>query len=128
MDTSVPKEDLWDDLKSNCEVVSFKRITIKKKRCTIYYIVYTIPTKMIELKFPKLNSHISTYNMICTVMFSVRCVVQCNTYLRYGYTRSSVEVLYDVAIAVRIRAECKERRRTEVFVLEVLVGGHQITD
>lgn len=84
---------------------------------------------MIDVKFlsPKLNSHISTYNMIFTVMFSVRCVAQCNTYLRYGYTRSFVEVLHDVAIAVRIRAKSKGRRLTEVFVLEVLIGGHQIT-
>lgn len=81
MDTSVPEEDLWEGLKSECEVISFKRITIKKDDVVV-------PTRIVELKFlsPKLPRHISIYNMIFTVTPSVRSPVQCNKCLRFGHT------------------------------------------
>lgn len=44
MDTSVLEENLWDGLKFDCEVVSFKRITIKKYDALV-------PTRIVEFKF-----------------------------------------------------------------------------
>lgn len=81
LDASIPEEDLWEGLKSDCKVLSFKRITIKKDNLRV-------PTRIVEIKFPssKLPSYISIYNMIFTVTPSVRSPIQCNKCLRYGHT------------------------------------------
>lgn len=72
---------MWDGLKSDYIVVSFKRITIKKDDFLVFI-------RIVELKFlsPKLPNNVTIYNMIFTVTPSVRSPVQCNKCLRYGHT------------------------------------------
>lgn len=81
LDTAFPVEDFWDGIKSEFEIVAFKRISTNKDG-------KITPTRIVELKFLscKIPKCISIYNMLFEVSPSIRSPLQCKNCLRFGHT------------------------------------------
>jgi len=81
LDTAFPVEDFWDGIKSEIEIVAFKRISTNKDG-------NITPTRIVELKFlsSKIPKYISIYNMLFEVSPSIRSPLQCKNCLRFGHT------------------------------------------
>jgi len=79
--TSFSKENFWDDINKEVQVIEFKRISTRKEGILT-------PTSVIELKFlfAKIPDSLSIYNVIFKIFPNVRSPLQYNNCFRFRHT------------------------------------------
>lgn len=78
---TISENEFWERLQSSVPIVTFKRISINKDRCTIQ-------TQTVQFKFvaSKISSVITLFSLLHEVKPSIASPVQCNSCLRFEHT------------------------------------------
>jgi len=80
LDVNVMEEDFWDGHESPVEIISFRRINIRRNGAYV-------PSQLVALKFlaAKLPDKINIFKMLFNVLPSIRSPTRYNNCLRFGY-------------------------------------------